>query len=58
VVVDIQSLIAEYAARHGRTFGSLQAMLQASLVLAVPLGSPAVIADLLDQIAAEVEISA
>jgi len=51
-------LIEEYTAKHGRSFGALQAMLQAAVTMALPLGSPGAIADLLDQLATEAEAGA
>jgi hypothetical protein len=57
VTLNLQALIEEYTAKHGRNFGSLQAILQAAVTMALPLGSPAVIADLLDQLATEAEIA-
>jgi hypothetical protein len=55
VILSLQSVIAEYAAKHGRSFSALQALLQAAVAIAVPLGSPAAIADFLDQLATEAE---
>jgi hypothetical protein len=53
--MSVQILIAEYMAKHGRSFATLQALLQASVAIAVPLGSSASIADFLDMLATEVE---
>jgi hypothetical protein len=53
--VSVRALIAEYMAKHGRSFAALQALLQASVAIAVPLGSSATIADLLDMLATEME---
>jgi hypothetical protein len=55
VILSLQALIEAYAAKHGRNFGALQALFQAAIAVAVPLGSPGVIADFLDRLADEAE---
>jgi hypothetical protein len=58
VILILQALIKAYAAKHGRSFSALQALLQAAVAIALPLGSPDVLADFLDRLADEAEAGA
>jgi hypothetical protein len=55
MILSLQALIEEYTAKHGKSWPALQAMFQAAIAVAVPMGSPSVLADLLDRLADEAE---
>jgi hypothetical protein len=55
VILSLQALIEEYTAKHGTSWPALQAMFQATIAVAVPMGSPGAIADFLDRLADEAE---
>jgi hypothetical protein len=58
IELNLHSIIAEYAAKHGKSWPALHALFQAAVAMAVPLGSPGVIADMLDKLADEAEAGA
>jgi hypothetical protein len=53
--LNLHSIIAEYAAKHGKSWPALHALFQAAVAVAVPMASPDILADLIDRLADEAE---